>query len=456
MPASLSPTTSTSPVCTPGTDLEAERRHGVADRRARSGSRAPARRTWRGSRRRLCRPRGRGSGRARAGRRRGAPRAARASARSPSSAARSVEPTMSVKSTVASTRSGSGPSADAGQELLDLVEDRSGVAARESGRRPELDEARPGDVRGDVAAPRRWRRVAGRWRTSVGTRIVGSTWRTSISAVHQHEGERGARAAPTLERCAATSAIARRRLLGAIGRGRTLAPVASTCVGVASRSSRVGAHGYSSSGSRRLAIRPVEDERARPLGVRGGEEDAHRPALREAEQRRPLAAGGVHHRPNVVHARLEVGQSARPVGQPVPRLSKRIRRENDASRSRKCAMRRVLPVELEVGDEPGHEHEVERALADHLVGDVDVAALRVASSQARRRHRASTSPERPSARAHLLLEVDARTSDEILHRARPAPPSGTRAPPPVRRVHAAIPATSLRQPLGRSRRKSHI
>jgi hypothetical protein len=37
----------------------------------------------------------------------------------------------------------------------------------------------------------------------------------------------------------------------------------------------------------------------------------------------------------------------------------------------------VLPDKLDVGDVPGDEDEVEVALAEDLVGDVDVAALRV-------------------------------------------------------------------------------
>ena len=41
-------------------------------------------------------------------------------------------------------------------------------------------------------------------------------------------------------------------------------------------------------------------------------------------------------------------------------------------------MARLLPVLLEVGDEAGDEHEVDRPVAGHLVGDAEVAAARVA------------------------------------------------------------------------------
>ena len=83
--------------------------------------------------------------------------------RSPSSAACSVEPTMSVNRTVASTRSGSGAAADAGEELLDLVEQRVLVAdPRQVVVAGQLDEAaRRGSARRGSGRPRRNGAVAG-------------------------------------------------------------------------------------------------------------------------------------------------------------------------------------------------------------------------------------------------------------------------------------------------------
>ena len=73
-----------------------------------------------------------------------------------------------------------------------------------------------------------------------------------------------------------------------------------------------------------------------------------------------------------------VGTPATAVGQPGAALV-----EEDQARERgepleEARAARLLPVQLEVGDEPGHEDQVDRAVADDLVGDVDVAALRVA------------------------------------------------------------------------------
>ena len=116
---------------------------------------------------------------------RGAAPAASPTRWSPSSAARSVEPTMSVKRTVARTRSGSG-AGHARQELLDLAQDRVRPCAhpRVVGA-GELDEARPGNLRGDVLALLDLDVASPvRCRTRVGTRIEGSTCRTSICSVH--------------------------------------------------------------------------------------------------------------------------------------------------------------------------------------------------------------------------------------------------------------------------------
>jgi hypothetical protein len=45
----------------------------------------------------------------------------------------------------------------------------------------------------------------------------------------------------------------------------------------------------------------------------------------------------------------------------------------------------LLPVLLEVGDEAGDEHDVDRPVSRHLVGDVEVAAARVADRRPARR-----------------------------------------------------------------------
>ena len=61
----------------------------------------------------------------------------------------------------------------------------------------------------------------------------------------------------------------------------------------------------------------------------------------------------------------------------MPRLSNRISRENEASPSKNAREPRLLPLQVQVRHEARHEHQVDRPVADDLVGDVSVAALRV-------------------------------------------------------------------------------
>ncbi len=104
--------------------------------------------------------------------------------------------------------------------------------------------------------------------------------------------------------------------------------------------------------------------------------DAHVASLGVAEQRGPLRAGRVHHGAHVVHPALQgreivVGHR---IGEPGPRLSNRISRENDARRSRNARESRLLPHHLDVRDPARHVDEVERAGAHDLIRDVDAVA----------------------------------------------------------------------------------
>ena len=134
-------------------------------------------------------------------------------------------------------------------------------------------------------------------------------------------------------------------------------------------------------------IGAVEDERARALRVRRGEQRTHRAAFRIAEERSFLAPRRVHDGTHVVHPRFEIGEPDCAIGQARPALV-----EADQPRERREALDearhlRVLEVDLQVREEPVHQYEVERPVARHLVGDVRLAAARVPD---RPRHPASS------------------------------------------------------------------
>ena len=80
-----------------------------------------------------------------------------------------------------------------------------------------------------------------------------------------------------------------------------------------------------------VGIAAVEHQRPGPLRAGGGEQQRHRRPLARPEDRRPAAAGGVHHRAHVVHPGLEVGQMRRV--HPVARARCRACRSGSAART---------------------------------------------------------------------------------------------------------------------------
>jgi hypothetical protein len=83
----------------------------------------------------------------------------------------------------------------------------------------------------------------------------------------------------------------------------------------------------------------------------------------------------VHHRADVIHARLEIGNTGDTVGHARPAL---IEADQPASRREALEQRRLrrhAPRELDVRDERRDVDDVIGALAHDLVGDRDVAAL---------------------------------------------------------------------------------
>jgi hypothetical protein len=124
---------------------------------------------------------------------------------------------------------------------------------------------------------------------------------------------------------------------------------------------------------------PEGGESGRAAGPGGREEEAQAASLRRAEDRRPLRSRSVEHRADVVHPLLErrklAGRDAvRQAGAaPVEHYQSRERREA----AEEPGERRHLPAVLDVRDPAVHVEKVERPFAYDLVGDVNVAALRV-------------------------------------------------------------------------------
>ena len=176
--------------------------------------------------------------------------------------------------------------------------------------------------------------------TRVGTWIVGRIARTSLSRTrplerhHRSQGfaaDRKYRAHRSI--VAASSEMVGRQPAEVFLRIREAFPTRRRAwPGTRPTRPRFRRHGKS--GADKPASRAVhQDQAGRALREGGCEERAEHAPVLVAEQQRALGAGGVHHRPDVVHAGFERCELPRSRSEfPLPRRSKAITRENEASR----------------------------------------------------------------------------------------------------------------------------
>jgi hypothetical protein len=266
------------------------------------------------------------------------------------------------------------------EELLDLVEDRVGVLppghvvlAR------QLDVPRPRDPPGHVAAALD---LEGAVADAVQDEGRHADRRQDVPDVHLvvHLEERDvgarARAHPEEPRPPLANALVAGRAGPALVEADGAAPFLLAPLDELSTPLGRGAEGVVGR-PRPPGVAPDGDQRARPHGMGRREERAHRPALGVPEERRPLGADGVHHRPDVVHPGLEVRQVGHAIREPGAPLVEEDQPREGRQPLEEPAARGLLPEDLEVRHPAGDEDEVPRRIAQHLVGDVDVAAPRV-------------------------------------------------------------------------------
>jgi len=129
----------------------------------------------------------------------------------------------------------------------------------------------------------------------------------------------------------------------------------------------------------------VQDEGTGALGCRGREQQGRRSTACASEHGRGLGAGGVHDRPDVVHLELDHGRFGTPVRQPD---APHVEQDQAGERGQAAEVARppgFLPHHVEVRPDARGVHEVDRAVAHHLVGDVHVAVARVLHGALHRR-----------------------------------------------------------------------
>ncbi len=290
---------------------------------------------------------------------------------------------MSVNITVASTRSGSGTERAPVRNSSTSPSTASESPAQGTWSIPGSSTYRaPGICEASSSPARRLTtRSPCRWRTSVGTWIVGRMARTSMSRnISKICWTIAGLAAVRSMRAVNSTAWGSSARLGAKSStipSACLPPVGGDELGggLAKR-----LRGRGPGVVRRLRGAPhgaVEHQSGHALGMSGREQDAHRPALGDPEQGRPLGPGGVHDRPDVVDPLLERRHLGDGVGQPGAALVEDDQARERAEPLEEASERRRLPLELEVGGEAEHEDQVDRPVADDLVGDRGVAGLGV-------------------------------------------------------------------------------
>ena len=116
-----------------------------------------------------------------------------------------------------------------------------------------------------------------------------------------------------------------------------------------------------------------EYQGSRPVGVRRGEQGGHQGAFARAHDDRPLGPDGVEDGTDVVHALLHGSPSLDPLGEAHPPLVE----QDEPRECREAIAERPVALVVEEDGEVGHrslnEDQVDRAVAQGRVREVDVA-----------------------------------------------------------------------------------
>jgi hypothetical protein len=236
--------------------------------------------------------------------------------------------------------------APTGEKLLDLIDHTIDVAGPDrmiASRK--LDETRTGDLLSEVASARDLHpaivaamKHQGR-RANVGKRVAHVDLRI-------HAGERDGRGWADRQAFEARPPRLETRILGPAGRKtaqRGAAPPGALGLPDEGRERLV-------CGATELGVAAVEHERARARRMRRREQDRYRGTLGCSEQGGATAAGGIHHRPHVVHAGLRARRIAgiEPVAQAGPASVEQDQSRECCEPVQEMAVAWIFPVDLQV------------------------------------------------------------------------------------------------------------
>ena len=120
-----------------------------------------------------------------------------------------------------------------------------------------------------------------------------------------------------------------------------------------------------------------QHQRADSLGKSGREQDGERAAFGQANHHRLLDTGGVGDRSGVVHPVLGTSGTERPIRTTSSPLVEEYEPAKLREPGEEVSPFRDVPHQLDVRNEPRDEQQVERTIAHTLVGDAQLATLRV-------------------------------------------------------------------------------
>jgi hypothetical protein len=131
---------------------------------------------------------------------------------------------------------------------------------------------------------------------------------------------------------------------------------------------------------REVRIAAIEDDPARAFRIGRRKQGCDGGAVRGADQCGASAAGRVHDGAHVLHPDPERRRLVRldPVAQTRPAFVEQDEAAEGGEPAEQVAVARVLALDLKVRHEARDVDEVQRAVADDLVGDADIAILGVA------------------------------------------------------------------------------
>ena len=121
----------------------------------------------------------------------------------------------------------------------------------------------------------------------------------------------------------------------------------------------------------------VEHQGGGPLWIRSGEHHAQGTALGHAYDGGAIRPCGVEDGPNIIHPLLEGGHLRHTVGESGAALVEQDQPCKRPQAAQKPGAGGLFPEPFNVGNEARDDHQIERAIPNDLIGNVDVSALGV-------------------------------------------------------------------------------